>query len=907
MRKRLVIFFTILIFLTQMNVEIWAVKQRELSSPQTVLDFINEDMSELYGLRNYYPQRTGKGELRRDLIQKKINEGIKHFTIVYGNSHGPWLNHEGGMFAYSGYTRNGDSVSTEGAPWYAGWSGRQIQSMNLIKFPWEDTRVKAAYDIRGNEFNKYTNTEHPYLQDSNGTFEKVIIEGLNDHYAGREYSEFIYDNLNMEYATRKVYTKGATPTKGGQWIDYVHVLQPPTFLSWGEGRVYIAGSGGRITYLGIPIAPFILQIDDLSAQFETLPSGAVAGQQVTIGIKLHSTFKDPQSTDYIWGIAAKDGSALNVDYYGHASDPSGEITIQPGGDRVLYATFTMPESDVIITFVLNESRDQPVETYYGNNGLNSNPYAVKLVTALPTTVGEFELDYNVLSRKVRFPLTDGTPITASLTLPSQSTWEGPATGSLQVQNQASDLYRSFTVHDNPPVNEYSETIVRTPTISATLQRKDFGDDPQNGIWRSPSTPARQAPIHFSGNVSRDYTRSYTVCYSIADADGQPKQHCETVYEPGSTSAPFQPGSDERTIRAKIYNGQATIPAKVYRKEIEHNQLNALQKNLFWTSEPYRYHVVRWMAHMDEQGQLSGWTPVNGQYQRIFTQQARGQVTWSNASTMEEQYSQAREAARNMKNQKSLYDKAVFATDRELQKHDYPIKSGYYFNPVGVYTFEIETETFKPTTADTKDHQDLVDALIRSFRYETDLIYINSDREAVNLRDEPVYKSGNHYERKPAYISAEHNTGVSGASLLNVIDRHVEPSRYSKQVEEIQYSQDRDGYTHEFWKRIIEGYSESGTLGSRDNYKYQEYVKNGQHMYKIKEKTTVTIVINQGEIDVYTHAQMPDGEYYAKAWIADIDLSEHANAYNVLGTLQGIQPLDQIQITVKGSMYDDLNN
>jgi len=57
--------------------------------------------------------------------------------------------------------------------------------------------------------------------------------------------------------------------------------------------------------------------------------------------------------------------------------------------------------------------------------------------------------------------------------------------------------------------------------------------------------------------------------------------------------------------------------------------------------------------------------------------------------------------------------------------------------------------------------------------------------------------------------------------------------------------------------------------------------------------------------------MPDGEYYIRVWMADINLASNNfaninNAYNSLGTLKGIVLLDEINITVKGSMHDDTN-
>ncbi|MNJ37991.1 hypothetical protein D3C77_328280 [compost metagenome] len=146
-----------------------------------------------------------------------------------------------------------------------------------------------------------------------------------------------------------------------------------------------------------------------------------------------------------------------------------------------------------------------------------------------------------------------------------------------------------------------------------------------------------------------------------------------------------------------------------------------------------------MHHQDEKGNKYDWTQAPGQYIRTFIQQASGSVQWNVESSMTDEYAQARNAAAKRVNNKKLFDKAVFATDKELQKHDYPIKSGYYFNPAGRYTFTVKTEVFKnkqPNANDmTDDHQDLVNGLIHSFRYETDLMFINNKKVAVNIKND----------------------------------------------------------------------------------------------------------------------------------------------------------------------------
>ncbi len=896
--------------------------------PKTVDEVItraNKDMGEIFGSRykGYYSERTSKGNLNRNAIERSLNrhkesENDPHFTIMYGNSHGREITHNGErMQAYAGWSVKGEAISTEGYPWDAGWSGNEIQNMNLIKYPWKNPQVIERYQAEHgisekNRFNEFKNTSYPHLQNSNGTLEKAIITGLNYHYAGRQYKEFIYNNQQSHLRNRIVYDRDATPA-GGEWIDYVNVIEPPTYYTWGMGRVYIQSSD-RITYLGIPIAPFVLQKNDIYAHFETLPAGVAVGEQVLVGVRMNSTFTESLTTDFTWDIRSANGTSIPVVFSGHAPDPNslrGDIQLRPNTEQIMYAVFTMPSSDVTVQFRLNRNKNRPSkEMTFDNNTISAT---IKLVTSLPPVTGEFDLDYNILSRQVRFPLANGADIRATLSLPTSGSgtwsWNGNAVGALNITQDASTLFRSFQVNGNPAVNEAATIITRKPTILMSLQRTDFGDDPLNKKWLNIANPrsplSRSGNIKFDGNVDRPAVRNYQVCSTYTRGDGSSYTSCTPQTEHRTVSTSFTPGTDTRKINTFVYNGRAVVPPKTYANRIDHNQTNSLKKNLFWTSEPYQYDVIRWMARQDRDGNLYDWTAVDGQYKRTFTQQASAELTWNTTSSMAEEYKQSRDAARNMTNRRPSYDKAVFATDRPLQRYDYPIKSGYYFNPAGSYTFTIETVTYKPTRAETNDHKDLVNSVIKSFRYETDLMYINNNGKAVNLRNVELDRRGSSFDRKTAALSVDEKTGVNGETLLTVADRSTD-----KRVEEIQHSQSRNqgaNDTHEYWKNILEGYNESGTHGSRDTYKYQEYVKTGQKMYRITERTEVTITVNDSNRNLYTHVHMPDGDYTIKAWIADIDLKSSSHAYKSTGILRGIQTLDEIKITVKGSMYDDINN
>ncbi|WP_199613895.1 Athe_2463 domain-containing protein [Paenibacillus alkalitolerans] len=846
----------------------------------------NKDMEELYHRLNYFPKSTAKGSFK---VMLRTEGGTKHGDIVYGSPHGTELTHKGvRLFRYSGYSRIGESFPNMEFPWDAGWSGIKIQDFDLIRSPWGNADVKESYKISKGAFDLYED-------ENGGTLENAIITGLNYAFgSGQTYSNFMYGNKNSEFKDRTVYTRNAKPRNGGDWIDYVHILQPPTMRSWGLGTVYIRSVYGGITYLNIPIAPFVL-VADLDASFELLPSGAIAGKHVRVGVRVKSSFKKDVKPSFRWRIETSDGTPLTASFDGTSNKKSGELTIGANGEAVLYASFIMPDSDVRIRFDVNEDRSLQ-EEYMGNNSLDSQPKAIKLITPI-------KLDYDVLSRKVNFPLMNGNPITAQLNLP-QGRWSGNATGALDVTNDTPGLLRDDKVTGNPPVNEDSETIERNPIFHATVKRKDFGDDPIGRQWSNLADPGnsilKSGSVSYSGEVSRTYEYDYN---ASCDANG----NCEKRTKSETVTAPFDSGTDFRWFETFVYNGRENLPEMKYKEEIEQNDLASKTKKLFWQNEPYPFYVIRWMHHLDENGNKYGWTPVDGQYRRTFTEQASGVVGWKAERAMARDYEQSRTAASDNSNRKPLYDRAVFATDRELQKYDYPIKSGYYFNPAGTYTFTVETVTFKPTPADTQDHKDLVDAVIDSFRYETDLMYINSKKAAVNIRNEPLSPSGGGFERKTGILTAENNKGVDGQVLLIVLDRTDDESRYSKKVEELEHSEAKGSDSHPSWKKAMEGYGDSRTQESESNYRYVEYVKSGQHMYKITETTRVSIVINKDNLNVYTHANMPNGTYYVRAWIADVALDREQHAYRTLGTLKGVRTLDEINVTVHGSMYDDLNN
>ena len=850
----------LLIFYTSIYAEdISRLKLVELANKEIVSMGICEE--------DYFDEVNKNG---KKLSNSKYLTGYRNY-IVYGQPHGDFKNDR---YRYLGYTMN-DAKFT-----------------NYL-FPNDITSATGLWNrewIINPKRNELTEMR-PEVQDegifnNNPIYEESIRLGL------KLISRKNPDGSLLDFPDDKITER--------QWHKYVHIYQPPTSVSWGCGIMF--HNDGK-NYLTVPLSPEGLR-GDLSVQFEEIPSSVAAGKKVQVLVQVKSTFKrdlteaDGSAPEFKWEITNKatNKPVSSVKYYGYVEKDTGKIEISANGETVLLAEFEMPEHEVNIKFEINKEGVNPAETYLDNNILNAviTP-AIKI-----NTFGDIELDYNILSKKVNFPLADGRAITAKLSAPNGKL-TGNAWGTLNIYNDSVNLFRGFE-NQTIKVNEPAGTIIKYPEINTTIHRKDATydsnsnsyDNPMERKWLDgPAVKTAVGAISFGGRAYANYI--YTV--NRTNEDGSTYTETRT----GITGADFDSGTDTKNITTRIYNGKPVIPAKTFENKIENNTPNYLIKNLWWTSEPYELDVVRWMCHQDVDGSLYGWTGVPGRYKRIFTQQNSAIIKWNVLSTMENEYKRSREAARSMDYRKSEYDKAVFASDIIFKNEDYPIKSGYYLNPTGTYTFTVETITYKPTNDETKDHKELVEAVINSFRYETDLMYINSNNQPVNLQNELLTKSGNSYARRPAALTAKDPTGVDGVKML-----YVEKTNYTRDFEELKHSEKSGEYTHEFFKAILEGYEESGTLESRDKYKYREYIKDGQRIYKITEKTTVTIKINPENRKLYTYINMPDGKYTVAAWIGDIALSEANSEFKKLGTLKGIYNFDTIEVTVKGTLYDDQN-
>lgn len=689
--------------------------------------------------------------------------------------------------------------------------------------------------------------------------------------------------------------------------DFLYIIQPPTEHAWGLGIAFYYWNGyNNLNYKSFLIKPFDMVADDLDVGFYTIPGSVTEGSKVLVAVKVKSHFDiDLENVSFKWNITTKDSDdkdvPLDAGKYelqfadsSNNNNQSGTVNISAEHkEGLFYAQFKMPDRDVYIEFVINEDGKNPVESNMENNTVST---VVKAEKPINMGVKKYDLPYYALSREISYPLADQN-IVVNLKKPGSGWWSGNA--KVDAFNVGIDTKFLHNYQVGSPVlkDEEDDVIISLPNVIAKIQRSDFGDDPENKKWLAGnnSTDILTAALKtfYDVFVLKEY-KYETKCnrHEDCEAEGCSGYVKETGYARGSRS-----GTAPIEVNTYVYNGKKDLNKKQYENKIVNNYDKDFKARILWTNSPIKFNVIRYMCDLDVNGNAINWRAVPGKYEREFVQQCSADIDWNIARSMQQDYEQARKAAREGKQDKSFYNKAVFATDKNLQRYDYPIKSGYYFNPTGTYTFEITTVTYKNNQNDTEEHKKLVNALVNSFRYESNLIYVDDNGNPVNIANGSYKTLG--------VLTAAKNTGIGGKKLISV------NRDYKKVTDEIYYDSKRTedenkNGSHDFWKMSMEGYSLSGSLDSYNKYKYREYVAGGK-VFKITETTKVTFIINEGNAKFYTHPKMPDGEYYITVRLSDIDLSKMSGMdySSIKDVLKGVI-LDRIKVNVKGSIYGDIS-
>jgi hypothetical protein len=222
------------------------------------------------------------------------------------------------------------------------------------------------------------------------------------------------------------------------------------------------------------------------------------------------------------------------------------------------------------------------------------------------------------------------------------------------------------------------------------------------------------------------------------------------------------------------------------------------------------------------------------------------------------YEPDREKAR-LKNYTTADDtKAIFASDKAHQEYDYPMRSGYFLNPTGTFTMILTTETWSIfDVGPSASHREMVDSIIRAFRYESNLVYLDSEtHDAVTITGQPARKTGTVYE-----ATTVNNTVKESDSYIRI------------------------GIERPYTVTLLE----------------EAVYMDSTHRYKLRETTTLTITINPNNDKLYTHPQLKNGEYYLRAYFDTSAILETAGID--VSAFDGFE--ERVNIQIVGSMYDDI--
>jgi len=635
---------------------------------------------------------------------------------------------------------------------------------------------------------------------------------------------------------------------------------------------------GMAFYYPLEIQFYLADADNLSVSTKNPVSSARPGETVNLNFIVASTYEDAAGveTEYTITVDGADGLTKNIKI------PAGEeVEVE-----VPYS-FKMPDDDIRVAFTVNPDGDNPDETDLTDNIVELDIYAVKPVEV----TGDFTLDYNILSQIEKFNL--GASV-ARLSLPSlrNATWTGPAVGELVVTNETPDLYHDFTVNgikgDSVTINitTNENPISRNPAIQVKIIRDmdSFKDDPLNGDYgvndvQNTIKPPRTGIITANGSVTRPYSYDVRESYWRLNARGNWVLRYRTVTYHDTVTAYFSEVTNKHTIVVSVYNGMRYLPLnKTFDKTMDKSGItsNGTTYEIEWEGTPISFDVVRWMCHLDANKNAYGWTEVEGKYERAFIGQSSGSLTWKTVATQAAGYSKDRGNARSGKTGQDNYSNAVFATDKDLQGIDYPIKSGYFFNPLGVYTCTVKTQQYKDSTDFTEEHEELVEETKASFRYSSELQYITASRTVTKLEN----------------VSEDNDRAVLT----------INNAATTKKTTKLVTTKNRTGNVDVLMTEVMEGYDASLTDYSRTEYKYQE--RTDKAIYLVEEETVITFSLAPPiGVRMYSHVNMPNGDYRIRVWAEPFFFTgPYEKKANLSFRNSGY--FDGLVVTVRGSMYDD---
>lgn len=518
----------------------------------------------------------------------------------------------------------------------------------------------------------------------------------------------------------------------------------------------------------------------------------------------------------------------------------------------------------------------------------------------PIEVSGHVLDYDELSKEFVQALPS---ITAHLPTPSDiDHWNGPVGIDFTPTNPISHALIKTggqVTYTNSSLNNTAVTVY--PAITWTTHRSALGDNPPGKVYHPNGlAPGKSFAVNYGGTISRDYTYTVKVHdgHDESCSTGCTKSHYHYEEKTGTVTASFNQGYEVITVQAKVHNGINMPLQSLSRQQKEIG--SKLKKSLYWEGTPYDISVLRYMRDADKNGNTIGSiAAADGQFLRYFQHIDTAEIEYKVIKSFKNNFDTDRELARDNPggSLKGLnFVTAPFATDKQLQKYEYPIKSGYFYKPNAQYQVTINTVIYKWENKET-EHKDIVNAVKNSFQLEPQMPTVLRDKSIVVDLNGNINANGKYKKYGYPVDIDENYKRVSDV----IIDYKTGPGSLS---EYFLNSDSVMGVIDQWLKKVPEGWNASNTINSWSSKKYREFVKNAK-LHKIEEKTILTFTINPDKYSFYIMPQTKNGQYPIQASFGrfDFDIKETNRQFGG----SGCGEIDNILFTIIGSMYDDSAN
>jgi hypothetical protein len=333
----------------------------------------NQNIRETYKLSwDYHRDRSKHGN-------HAANPSLweSRYVFTYSEPHDA----DQGHHRFLGYTFNEEKYTNtlfRHDAWARGW----FASRNWIERPWSDDHVERFLRERGEPVIR--NNKFNQADPGNPVFEKLsksaflgalaVISGqgpiatIPGFTLSKEWVEFLD---RMDFGAEGIvliYKYCEDDEFITNLARYIHVLDPPTFYSFGKGRMFHQLADGRVFYLTLPLYPLGFDLPEppvlpdfsvklIPNRFEGQPGQALSG---TVRYALNADHPQPETAILRLHHVAGAEYAVRLQPVSPADAPDaqGHVAFQPGDVKEYRYNFTVQAASEMILARINPVQGQ---------------------------------------------------------------------------------------------------------------------------------------------------------------------------------------------------------------------------------------------------------------------------------------------------------------------------------------------------------------------------------------------------------------------------------------------------------------------------------------------------------------------------------------------------------------------